>query len=91
MYLKILIIILSIWSTNSFAFWNLGVKTNKSKVYTLYRNNPFDVKLRVHVATFDVDENEEYNQVNCKMAADLRMGQPDTVAKYWCEKGYFRE
>jgi hypothetical protein len=57
-------------------------------VYTLYRN--LTPELRIHVATFDANEREDYNRENCEIAQSLFQNQPGIEVKYWCEKGRFR-
>jgi hypothetical protein len=47
-----------------------------SNVYTLYRSSPtvgeiHGEKARIHVATFDAAESEEYNRLNCETAREL--------------------
>jgi len=65
--------------------------SDNGTTYTLYRNSLLeDVPQRVHVATFDVDENEEYNRENCLKAAGLFQSQPGVLVRYWCEKGRYR-
>lgn len=79
--------------------------------YTLYRTGidiptqAHDATLRIHVATFDADEDAKYNLANCEIAQELftsnqahfRDYSSNTVAagkmrvKYWCEKGRFRK
>ena len=79
--------------------------------YTLYRTGidiptqTHDGTLRIHVATFDADQDAKYNLANCEFANDLfTSNQPhfrdyrsNTVAagsmkvKYWCEKGRFKK
>ena len=79
--------------------------------YTLYRTGidiptqAHDETLRIHVATFDADEDAKYNLANCEIAQkQFTSNQPhfrnyssNTVAagrmrvKYWCEKGRFRK
>jgi len=65
-----------------------------SNVYTLYRNSPtvgeiHGEKARIHVATFDAAQSEEYNRLNCETARQLFAAEGVTV-RYWCEKGRFR-
>jgi hypothetical protein len=60
-------------------------------VFTLYRNSPIDATMRIHMATFDSEDGEAYNRVNCDIAVDLFMKQPGVTARYWCEKGRFRK
>lgn len=70
---------------------NIGTKTPKDMVYTLYRNSILGKKQRHHVATFDADVNEDYNRENCKIARDLFQNQPEGKVEYWCEKGFFKK
>lgn len=58
--------------------------------YTLYRNSPLDSNLRVHIATFDSTDGEQYNRGNCNIAADLFSKQQGVKARFWCEAGRFR-
>ncbi len=60
-------------------------------VFTLYRNSVTDGNLRIHVATFDAHEKEEYNRGNCEQAQALFQNQPGVTAKFWCEKGRFHK
>ena len=59
-----------------------------------------DESLRIHVATFDADQDANYNLANCEFAQQLfNANQPhyrgsiyDTIkTKYWCEKGHFKK
>jgi len=59
-----------------------------STTYTLYRSSVLG-EMRIHVATFDADGDEEYNRENCKIAASLFANQPSVKVRYWCEKGKF--
>lgn len=59
--------------------------------YTLYRSSLPDKNLRIHVATFDVKESAEYNNENCKIAAELFENQSGVKVKYWCEKGSYKK
>jgi hypothetical protein len=74
--------------------------------YTLYRTGidlsekAHDETLRIHVATFDADQDAKYNLANCEFAQQLfNANQPhyrgsiyDTIKiKYWCEKGHFKK
>jgi hypothetical protein len=60
------------------------------RTYTLYRNSVTDSNSRMHVATFDAEEMEEYNRNNCDIAQQLFQSQPGVKTKFWCEKGRFR-
>jgi len=79
--------------------------------YALYRTGidiptqSHDETLRIHVATFDADQDAKYNLANCEFAKDLfTSNQPhfrdyrsNNVAagsmkvKYWCEKGRIKK
>jgi len=66
--------------------------TDPGTAYTLYRNTVVEgTPQRVHMATFDADENEDYNRENCQTAAELFQAQPGVMVRYWCEKGRYRE
>jgi hypothetical protein len=58
--------------------------------YTLYRNSVVDESMRIHVATFDTADGEEYNQENCRIAADLFVKYQGLKTRFWCEKGPYR-
>lgn len=73
------------------AFAGFGLKVSEDLVYTLYRNSVTDENMRIHVATFDADEYEDYNKGNCGSAQELFQHQPGVKVKYWCEKGYFKK
>lgn len=64
--------------------------TSDSTTYTLYRNSLVEDITRVHVATFDADDGESYNQENCMIAAELFKQQPSVKVRYWCERGRFK-
>ena len=57
--------------------------------YTLYRGSVTE-PMRIHVATFDSADGEDYNRKNCDIARSLFQAQPG-VAVYWCEKGRYRK
>lgn len=59
-------------------------------VFTLYRTSVTDENLRIHVATFDSADGEDYNRENCNIALSLFQSQPGVTVKYWCEKGRYR-
>jgi hypothetical protein len=59
-------------------------------VYTLYRNSVVMEGARLHVATFDAADAEDYNSENCLAARDLFQQQPGVRTRFWCEKGKFR-
>jgi hypothetical protein len=58
--------------------------------YTLYRNSDMDANIRIHVASFDSDDGDEYNQKNCRLAAELFAQQPGVKTRFWCEQGAYR-
>ena len=69
-----------------------GCQSKKENhVVTLYSESPFFENERVHVATFDADQDLRYNSGNCETAAELRMQRATSDIKYWCEEGYFKE
>ncbi|MDV4164152.1 hypothetical protein ACU8L5_09300 [Rhizobium leguminosarum] len=59
--------------------------------YTLYRSSAFDANMRLHVASFDSADGDNYNSENCQIAAGLFASQPGVQVRYWCEKGRFRK
>ena len=61
------------------------------RTFTLYRNSVTDPNMRLHVATFDANQKEEYNRENCEVAARLLGSQPGVKTKFFCEKGRFRK
>jgi len=48
---------------------------SESQIFTLYRNSVTDENMRLHVATFDANEAEEYNRENCDQAQQLFQNQ----------------
>jgi len=65
-----------------------GCSDNSS--YTLYRNSALDSSMRIHVATFDSADGNNYNSENCSIAQELFQNQNGVTVKYWCEKGSFK-
>ena len=61
------------------------------RTFTLYRNSVSDPNMRIHVASFDANEKEEYNRENCDVAQKLFLAQPGVKTKFWCEKGRYRK
>ena len=59
-------------------------------VYTLYRSSVSDPAARLHVATFDEDENDAYNRENCEVARNLFQEEASAAVRYWCEAGRVR-
>lgn len=58
--------------------------------YTLYRNGVGQDTLRVHVATFDAKELDEYNRETCEQTRELFQIAPNARSQFWCEKGRFK-
>lgn len=67
-----------------------GCSPGDGATYTLYRNSALDQSMRVHVATFDSSDGEDYNDENCNVAQQLFQRQGGVTVRYWCEKGRFR-
>jgi outer membrane biogenesis lipoprotein LolB len=65
--------------------------TSDGQVSTLYRNSVTDENMRIHIATFDASEKEEYNRGNCGQAQLLFQNQPGVKTRFWCEKGRFKK
>jgi len=61
------------------------------EVYTLYRNSVLDASMRLHVATFDSADGQEYNAENCNVAADLFQRQDGVQTRFWCEPGRYHK
>jgi hypothetical protein len=59
--------------------------------YTLYRNSVSFADMRIHVASFDAEDGEQYNKENCNVARELFAKQPGVTVKYWCERGRFKK
>jgi hypothetical protein len=66
---------------------NIG--TSKNATYTLYRSSVTG-PMRMHVASFDADEDGSYNLENCMIARDLFQKQPGVKVVYWCEPGPYK-
>lgn len=59
--------------------------------YTLYRSSAgAGPQLRLHVATFDTADGDQYNRENCEVARSLFQAQPGVTVRYWCEQGRYR-
>jgi hypothetical protein len=63
----------------------------KGIVYTLYRNSPAFADTRIHVATFDAAEDNDYNRTNCELTRELFASKAGVAVQYWCERGKFTE
>ena len=64
---------------------------NQSDTYTLYRSSVFDEFARIHVASFNTNQANPYNQGNCDIVKDLLQKQEGVKTKFWCEKGTYRK
>jgi hypothetical protein len=73
------------------ALFASGCDAPEDQVYTLYRNSYVGANMRIHVATFDAAESEQYNEQNCNIAQELFQRQEGVVVKYWCEKGFYKK
>ena len=68
----------------------LGTKVSANDMATtLYRTSLIIENARMHLATFNADQGEEYNWGNCLIAAKLFQSQPDVKTYFWCEKGEY--
>lgn len=68
-----------------------GCFLSDSNTYTLYRSSATGEFMRLHVATFDASEKEDYNKGNCDIAQELFQKQPGVTVKFWCEKGKYKK
>lgn len=59
--------------------------------YTLYRDSITDRSMRIHVASFDSTDGDEYNRENCAQAVLLFQAQSGVKTKFWCENGCFKK
>jgi len=69
------------------------VACSSNDTYTLYRNGAAQDTLRIHVATFDADEDDDknYNHDNCEQARELFQLHPAQMSRFWCEKGHYKK
>ena len=65
--------------------------SSDNETFTLYRNSVTDENMRVHVASFNAADGEDYNKGNCEQAQLLFQAQNDIKTKFWCEKGAFKK
>jgi len=68
-----------------------GSSASEGATFVLYRNSITNESTRLHVATFDSADGEEYNRGNCEQALQLFQAQPGVKTKFWCEKGRYRK
>ncbi len=59
--------------------------------YTLYRTSSAAGDGRFHVFTFDASGGDGYNMSNCQLAAERFQKQHGIDAKFWCEKGPYKQ
>jgi hypothetical protein len=59
--MKLVLILLSI----------LCISCSDSNGYTLYRNSVAGADMRIHVASFDSTDGDDYNRINCQIAQEL--------------------
>jgi hypothetical protein len=69
----------------------LAAACGGKNTYTLYRNGALSDTLRIHVATFDADDDAETNRATCEQTRELYQLQPAALSRFWCEKGRFRK
>jgi hypothetical protein len=75
-----------------FVIINSVALASNDDVYTLYRDSAVrNSQTRIHIATFDSADGEDYNKTNCFIAADLFQKQPGVSVRYWCEKGRYKD
>ena len=68
------------------AMYLYSVFLSRDTAYLLFRESPVDDYPKVHVASFNSSDGEEYNQKNCEIARDLFQSQPGVSVRYWCER-----
>jgi hypothetical protein len=68
------------------------VNCSADSTYTLYRDSVTEggSAMRIHVATFDAANGEDYNRENCEVAQQLFSAQEGVKTRFWCEKGRYR-
>jgi hypothetical protein len=64
-------------------------KPDDGNSYTLYRGSTAG-PMRIHVASFDASDGDDYNRDNCDIARRLFQAQSGVTVRYWCEKGRYR-
>lgn len=63
-----------------------GCGDDAGSTYTLYRTAYLGSE-KVHIATFDARQSDDYNHTNCEIARELFQSHPGVLARYWCEAG----
>lgn len=69
----------------------LAAACGGKNTYTLYRNGSLSDTLRIHVATFDADENADDNRDNCEQVRELFQLHPAATSRFWCESGRYHK
>ena len=65
--------------------------TDDTGTVTLYKDSVIIPNARLLIATFNSDENVQYNWNNCQLASQFFQQQPDAKTRFWCEKGAYKE
>jgi hypothetical protein len=65
------------------AWYRSAASAADETTYTLYRNSVLDLKMRIHVASFDTDNGGDYNIENCNLVADLMKTQDGVTTRFW--------
>ena len=73
--------LLTAFTMGCFAFSLSGCEAERSDSFTLYRNSALDHSLRVHWASFNANDKDNYNMNNCLMAARLLNANVSASAK----------
>ena len=88
--MKYLIVVISML----FSLQSVEAKVTDDNIFTLYRNNDMNPKIRIHVGTFDSNNGASYNSFHCEKV--VQFWNKDAKSRtskelHWCEKGYFKE
>ncbi|GAB6197614.1 hypothetical protein [Lysobacter xanthus] len=86
-----LLVIASLLLAPLAALGGCSSRAGGADTYTLYRSSLAMGVKRVHVASFDAADGDEYNGDNCQLAAQLFQGQAGVETKFWCEKGAYHQ
>lgn len=75
-----------------------AVDVEQPLVWSLYRSSMTNAAMRIHIATFDADDDGSlaengltYNGANCDLARNLFQAQDGVRVKFWCEQGRARK
>lgn len=88
--MKKILLSLSLFLLTIFPVYTSNAQSLEDRSYTLIRNSVLSPQARIHFATFDADERVDFNKTNCEQTAQLILSLPNIKAKYWCEKGFFK-